>query len=268
MIPAREIKEMARESGVPVSTIERDYAQNWLLAALGSLPMALKGGTGIRKVYIEQYRFSDDLDFTFLEPFERIEIATAVSHAVHWVYEECGIRFEDDVGLINTKTGYRATTRFRILSGSALSPIKIDFDLTRMDYEEVLLPVQRRDIFHPYSDNPKATVPSYCLEEIMAEKIRSIFQRVRPRDIYDIWQLDERVRSEDVMAILQRKCKAKGIVLDADILHNKEEKFRSAWNNSLRHQMKHVPEFSVAFETTLLKLEEYSHEDTSEHQSS
>ncbi|KUK67737.1 MAG: Uncharacterized protein XD88_2172, partial [Methanocalculus sp. 52_23] len=93
-------------------------------------------------------------------------------------------------------------------------------------------------------------------------------QRVRPRDIYDIWQLDERVRSEDVMAILQRKCKAKGIVLDADILHNKEEKFRSAWNNSLRHQMKHVPEFSVAFETTLLKLEEYSHEDTSEHQSS
>jgi len=25
MIPAREIKEMARESGVPVSTIERDY---------------------------------------------------------------------------------------------------------------------------------------------------------------------------------------------------------------------------------------------------
>jgi len=32
--------------------------------------MALKGGTGIRKVYIEQYRFSDDLDFTLIEKYE------------------------------------------------------------------------------------------------------------------------------------------------------------------------------------------------------
>ena len=29
--------------------------------------MDIKGGTGIIKVYIENYRFSDDLDFTLLE---------------------------------------------------------------------------------------------------------------------------------------------------------------------------------------------------------
>lgn len=69
MIPIREIKEVARLFGVPPSTIERDYAQNWLLSSFGSLQMALKGGTGIRKVYIEHYQFSDDLDFfvTLLE---------------------------------------------------------------------------------------------------------------------------------------------------------------------------------------------------------
>lgn len=71
MIPAREIKEHAREYGVPPSTIERDYAQNWLLAFLSPLPMALKRGTGIRKVYIENYRFSDDLDFTLLEAINK-----------------------------------------------------------------------------------------------------------------------------------------------------------------------------------------------------
>ena len=69
MIPIVEIKEAARAFGVPPSTIERDYAQNWLLAHLSTLPMALKGGTGIRKVFIENYRFSDDLDFTLLEPY-------------------------------------------------------------------------------------------------------------------------------------------------------------------------------------------------------
>ncbi len=68
MIPTLEIKERARESGVPPSTIERDYAQNWLLSTLRPVNMVFKGGTCIRKVFIEDYRFSDDLDFTLLEP--------------------------------------------------------------------------------------------------------------------------------------------------------------------------------------------------------
>ncbi len=52
MIPEREIKEKVRASGVPLSTIERDYAQNWLLKNLSTINMVLKGGTGIRKAYI------------------------------------------------------------------------------------------------------------------------------------------------------------------------------------------------------------------------
>lgn len=47
MIPVEEIKEIARRVGVPESTVERDYAQGWLLAHLSSyFDMALKGGTG------------------------------------------------------------------------------------------------------------------------------------------------------------------------------------------------------------------------------
>ena len=65
MIPEIEFKEKARFFNLPISTIERDYAQNWLLAYLPK--MAFKGGTGIRKAYIDNYRFSDDLDFTLLE---------------------------------------------------------------------------------------------------------------------------------------------------------------------------------------------------------
>ena len=55
MIPHRETPEKAREFGVPSSTIERDYAQNWLLAHISPITMALKSGTGIRKVFIEHY---------------------------------------------------------------------------------------------------------------------------------------------------------------------------------------------------------------------
>ncbi|NLM30760.1 MAG: hypothetical protein GX216_10140 [Methanomicrobiales archaeon] len=113
MIPIVEIKEAARIFGVPPSTIERDYAQNWLLAHLGALPMALKGGTGIRKVFIESYRFSDDLDFTLLEPCEKEILKEKIVDAVSRAREESGIRFEEDISIIETTTGFRATSLFR-----------------------------------------------------------------------------------------------------------------------------------------------------------
>ena len=47
MITEIEFKENARLFNVSISSIERDYAQSWLLAYLPK--MALKGGTGIRK---------------------------------------------------------------------------------------------------------------------------------------------------------------------------------------------------------------------------
>ncbi|MCD6208482.1 MAG: nucleotidyl transferase AbiEii/AbiGii toxin family protein [Methanosarcinales archaeon] len=44
--------------------------------------MALKGGTGIRKVYIENYRFSNDLDFTLLEKMDSVALNDLLGSAV------------------------------------------------------------------------------------------------------------------------------------------------------------------------------------------
>ena len=122
MIPIREIKEKARELSVPPSTIERDYAQNWLLAYLNPIKMALKGGTGIRKAFIEHYRFSDDLDFTLLEPTDKETLKVGIQNSVFKVREESGIQFEDDIGIIETVSGFRLTTKFRIINPSATAP--------------------------------------------------------------------------------------------------------------------------------------------------
>ena len=69
MIRDIEIKEKARENGVPETTIEKDYALNWILRSLNQQTdsFVLKGGTGLRKVYFKNYRFSEDLDFTMLK---------------------------------------------------------------------------------------------------------------------------------------------------------------------------------------------------------
>jgi len=258
MIPSLEIKERARESGVPTSTIERDYCQNWLLSALRPINMAFKGGTGIRKVFIENYRFSDDLDFTLLKPIDADMLQDVVSDAVVRVREESGIRFDDDPGFRETKTGFKATVRFRILNRGSASPVKIDLDLTGPDQEDVLLPVSERPLFHPYSDGLSLSVTSYALEEIMAEKIRSLFQRTRSRDLYDIVQLADRVDRRVVKSILPRKCDAKSVVVDMAVLAGKREHFKSLWQVSLGHQMSNIPDFDESFEKMLAEIEGYS----------
>ncbi len=43
MIPDFEFKERARQFRVPTSTVERDYAQGWLLESLKSVYGGFKG---------------------------------------------------------------------------------------------------------------------------------------------------------------------------------------------------------------------------------
>lgn len=258
MIPEREIKEQARAFGVPTSTIERDYVQNWFLASLRSINMVLKGGTGIRKVYIEDYRFSDDLDFTLLEPIEAGALRLAIISAMTRVRDTSGIQFEDDIGFRQTRNGFKATTWFRILHRGTISPIKIDLDLTSADSEPILLPVSDQRIFHHYSDGLETSVTSYSLEEIMAEKVRSVFQRTRSRDLYDIDKLAGRVDHSRVHSIIHRKCELKQVVADPEILREKRDQFASLWQVSLGHQIRNIPDFNVAFENAVRVIEDYS----------
>ena len=119
-------------------------------------------------------------------------------------------------------------------------------------------PVTERQVYHPYSDGFPISVTSYSLEEILAEKIRSLFQRTRSRDLYDIGQLADRVDRQVVKSILLQKCDAKGVAVDTALLAGKREQFKALWQISLGHQMKVVPDFDEAFEKMLTETGEYS----------
>jgi uncharacterized protein len=72
MIKPGEIQKKAREVGVRDQQIEKDYILSWILQGIaqhGQLSKAIvfKGGTVLKKVYFDDYRFSEDLDFTLLD---------------------------------------------------------------------------------------------------------------------------------------------------------------------------------------------------------
>ncbi|MCL2435714.1 MAG: nucleotidyl transferase AbiEii/AbiGii toxin family protein [Lentimicrobiaceae bacterium] len=71
MIKPGEIQQKARKIGVRDQQIEKDYVLSWILFGISkheqlSKTIVFKGGTVLKKAYFEDYRFSEDLDFTLL----------------------------------------------------------------------------------------------------------------------------------------------------------------------------------------------------------
>ena len=102
MIGRIELNDRVREWGLREDVVEKDYIIGWLLWGIGSsqslsTSWAFKGGTCLKKCYLETYRFSEDLDFTVL-PGGLIgpeEVNTALQNVFQRVYDQAGIDFRE-----------------------------------------------------------------------------------------------------------------------------------------------------------------------------
>ncbi|KYK26457.1 MAG: hypothetical protein AYK23_02975 [Candidatus Proteinoplasmatales archaeon SG8-5] len=257
MIPVTEIREHARSKGVPESTIERDYVQNWFLNGLYSEDrgMVFKGGTAIKKVYINDYRFSDDLDFTMLVEANEDYFREVIEDTINRVRDEAGINFEDRIVIEENLNGWEGRIFFRLVRQVG-SPIRIKLDISEKDIETIVLPPDEKPISHDYSDECSAIVKVYSLQETFAEKVRSLFQRTRGRDLYDVNNLWDKVTKDGLKELFDKKCELKGVHPVIDSYLAKEEILRVDWGNSLGHQMREVPDFDSAFNGAIKILEE------------
>ncbi len=73
MILKREIEKIAEQKRVPKTTIDKDWVLGHFIDAIFSISecrndLIFKGGTCLKKCRYPDYRFSDDLDFTSLNP--------------------------------------------------------------------------------------------------------------------------------------------------------------------------------------------------------
>ncbi|MCK4652887.1 MAG: nucleotidyl transferase AbiEii/AbiGii toxin family protein [Candidatus Cloacimonetes bacterium] len=251
-----EIKEKARIFGVPVSTIERDYAQNWLLKHISKINMVLKGGTGIKKVYNENYRFSDDLDFTLSEKFNENNLNNEINSAIESARDESGIDFSQNIKLEKNINGFTTGISINLIQRGGL-PVKIKLDITDFDKEKIILPILNKEIIHTYSDSFKAKTPVYNLKEIIAEKIRALFERTRPRDLYDVWYFLVESNLKVSKDITGKKIKFKKVKIDLSSLEKRKNDFAHAWKNSLNHQINNLPDFELVYNKTINILKEY-----------
>jgi predicted nucleotidyltransferase component of viral defense system len=263
MITRQEIMEASREYGLGAHIIEKDYVLGWLLAGISKHQVIgkewiFKGGTCLKKCYFETYRFSEDLDFTLTQDDHLTAefLTESFKEIADFIYDETGLEIPKDLikfevyenprGKLSAegKISYRGPMQQR----GDLPRVKLDLTADEM----IALPPVIREVQHSYSDKPQngIFVQCYSFEEVFAEKIRALAQRLRPRDLYDVIHLyrhnDVKPDHDVLNKTLKQKCDFKGIALPtAQSLADKSERAELAaeWENMLAHQLPALPPY-------------------------
>jgi len=260
MIEKNEILKMAAELDLRPETIEKDYVLGWMLWGINQHPAisswAFKGGTSLKKCHFETFRFSEDLDFTLSDRSHLtvefltqtfIDIAEKISEEVGIEFFPGQFRFkvvekENDAISAQGKTHFNGPLRRR----QGVASIKLDLTTD----EILVLETTTNDVHHPYSDGSNRGIQATCyaFEEVVAEKIRALAQRIRPRDLYDVVHFYRNREMIDnprlVYSVLEEKCSFKKMSVPTYATienHEKLDELEPQWANMLAHQLPTLP---------------------------
>jgi len=123
--------------------------------------------------------------------------------------DESGIKYEGEVNVPKSGLAIFGNVHF---TGPIGMKNKIKIDASRVEkMADVITP---QTIIVSYSDLANFTVNGYSLDEVIAEKIRSMMQRNKVRDYYDVWKIfgnnNDLDQSRIGMMVL-KKCKINNI---------------------------------------------------------
>lgn len=261
MITKADILERAAEWHLDPQVVEKDYVLGWLLAAIGADPeireaWVFKGGTCLKKCYLETYRFSEDLDFSLRPgaPYDSERLTSCLRRIAGKATELSGIRFAVEDLVVQARENKAGQRTFEVRLGfsgplAVPGPPKVRLDLTM--HEVIAMPPERRAVFHAYPDAFPAgtTVAAYPLTEVLAEKLRALVERSRPRDLYDVvYVLEnemEQLDLDQVRSIFLRKCHHKELAVPTsaglDSLVRGNGELLSEWDSMLKHQLPALP---------------------------
>jgi len=253
MIKPGEIQQKAREAGVRDQQIEKDYILSWILKGIAQHQQLLtlivfKGGTVLKKIYFEDYRFSEDLDFTLLDnKLTNEQIFEWFREVFKYVKEESNIPLDITENNQHEDGGINFYISYSGPLGGQGSNKKVKVDISRsekLEYAPVL-----KDVIVNYSDLEEHQLLCYSLEEVLIEKLRTVMQRMQARDFYDIWFLLEQHGMDAAFhrKEFEQKCASKS--LNAKDFHKKLSErlpqYKGRWQNSMNEQIKDLPSFEM-----------------------
>jgi len=142
-----------------------------------------KGGTAIRFLF-NSFRYSEDLDFTCKD--KKVDVWEYVKSILSSIENESGfeISLEEEKHYADFSKRYILKFSPNQLLKQSLR-IKLDFSFREKPLEPITSLLSMDD--YPIALMP--VIQSYSKQEILSEKIRAMFTRNKPRDVFDLWFL-------------------------------------------------------------------------------
>jgi predicted nucleotidyltransferase component of viral defense system len=180
----------------PLQIAEKDYFLALAMQRISTShlreKLIFKGGTALHHCYLNQYRFSEDLDFTSIAPQITPEEIVAV--------------LEED-GLFKVNKIYDSDFTIKIerlqYQGLLDQPGNIKLELDH--HQNVVLPGLHRSYNNVWRVEASPSVMDKT--EIFAEKLRAVSQRARYRDFYDLYFLHHelKINFDEAIDLLKQK---------------------------------------------------------------
>ena len=250
MITENRLRTLARKNKVTTGLMEKDYVNSWILYSIFNneqvnQKLVFKGGTLLHKIYFpDKWRFSEDLDLTATQDINLEEFKEDLQRSLSECSSLSGIGFE--ITSFHSNPGY--------------IQIKIQYDAllgqkntTRIDVsseEEILFKTILKK--HNLEDIPEFDINCYSLDEIFIEKIRSLFQRNRARDYYDVYRMYNEYdhNLDKLTGPLKEKMRLKNVSLNLEITEDKRNDLKDYWEWALSKFISNVefPDFEVVME--------------------
>jgi len=246
LINDRRLRTLARQDGVTAGLAEKNYVNSWILYAIYQQSelghnLVFKGGTALSKLYFPQiWRFSEDLDFTATN--RDLDTHTRLQTALSDIEDESGIQFEitnvhragNPVEFVRIDVQYDA-----VLGQRNTTEIEITFN------ESLAFPTTTHE--HSFEDIPSFEIAAYSIEEILVEKLRSLYQRARARDYYDIYRLlnRETFNNKEIAEALLKKAEQQNVDLDLQngISSEDVDDVHNYWDQALDRLVTDKPPF-------------------------
>ncbi len=256
MISRTDLQRLANREKIGLGVLEKDYVLTEVLKALSQVAslkslLVFKGGTALRKVYFADWRYSEDLDFTVKQEMNEKELRNAMDEWYFQLERTSQIRLTTK--MLHKPNGYaRVRAQF---TGPLAYPGMIFMDLS-FDEPLCLEPEQRLILSQPFLSEGESVL-AYRLEELLAEKIRSLLERGKARDYYDVWRLLKEQASlldfKLLGQVLTKKLIHKNLVFTgiSDFLPKDSATLKQYWSSELEQQILQLP----AFETILREIE-------------
>ncbi len=185
MIPINMIKEWRQQAPwVFQSQIEQDLILSRALIALYQdeliqETLSFRGGTALNKLFIKPAaRYSEDLDFVQMNDEPIGHILTAIRKVLDpWL------------GVARWKQGPRSVKliyRFQSEDNPSV-PLRLKIEINTTEFF-TLYGYQNHDYgIQSRWFTGRANIKTYQLEELMGTKLRALYQRLKGRDLFDLW---------------------------------------------------------------------------------